>query len=115
MITLYGITNCDQVKRAKLWLQQKRVTYSYHDFRKDGIRHDVIENWIDQVGWETLVNRRGTTWRQLPRVMRETIDSESVCVFFQEYPTVIKRPVLCYGSRVVVGFSDNIYEDLIGA
>ena len=113
MIILYGITNCDQVKRAKRWLEQNEVAYSYHDFRKDEICKAVLEKWIDQVGWETLLNRRGTTWRKLPEIRRETIDSDNVCALLQEYPSIIKRPVLCYGSRILVGFSDKSYKDLI--
>ncbi|MDX5378287.1 MAG: ArsC family reductase [Halomonas sp.] len=112
MTILYGIKNCDTVKKARKWLDAHGVDYRFHDFRADGLDEARLRGWVNELGWETLVNRRGTTWRQLPAEVRESIDEASAIALMREQPALIKRPVLDLGERRVVGFSDQAYADL---
>ena len=112
MVTLYGIPNCDTIRKARKWLDQHNIEYIFHDFRKDGIDAGQLENWSKQVGWETLLNRRGTTWRQLPEEVKETIDEARALDLMIEHPTLIKRPVLEHGKDVRVGFKEADYKTL---
>jgi Spx/MgsR family transcriptional regulator len=109
---LYGIKNCDTVKKARKWLEAHGVDYRFHDFRADGLDEARLRGWVIELGWETLVNRRGTTWRQLPAEVRESIDEASAIALMLGNPALIKRPVLDLGERRVVGFSDQAYTDL---
>jgi arsenate reductase len=112
-ITLYGIPNCDTVKKARTWLDQHDRPYEFHDFKKAGISEALIKDWLKQVDWETLVNRKGTTWRGLPDERKEAvIDAKSAIALMVESPSVIKRPVLVSGKTVHVGFSDTAYSEL---
>jgi len=112
VITLYGIKNCDTVKKARLWLEQSGIEYQFHDFRDDGIDRDTVATWLDELGWETLVNRRSTTWKQLEPSVRETMDAEHALITILEYPTLIKRPLLDTGRKRTVGFKADQYLDL---
>ena len=110
---LYGIPNCDQVKKARTWLDRNKVSYSFHDFKKAGISEALIQQWLQQVGWETLVNRKGTTWRALSDGIKASItDAEAATGLMLESPSVIKRPVLCTTDAVHVGFSDDLYQQI---
>lgn len=102
---LYGIKNCDTVKKARKWLDEQGIDYEFHDFKKDGLQSDLLFRWEDAVGWETLLNRRGTTWRKLPEDVRDTIDAQSAHEIMLENPSIIKRPVVENGGDVRVGFS----------
>lgn len=102
---LYGIKNCDTVKKARKWLDEQGIDYEFHDFKKDGLQSDLLFLWEDAVGWETLLNRRGTTWRKLPEDVRDTIDAQSAHEIMLENPSIIKRPVVENGGDVRVGFS----------
>ncbi|MCW8826330.1 MAG: ArsC family reductase [Gammaproteobacteria bacterium] len=110
MHTLYGIKNCDTVKKARKWLDSHEVEYQFHDFRVDGLSAEMIENWFSQVDWESLVNKRSTTWRQLDDAQKENIDQQSAAGLLLENPTLIKRPVLEIGNEVLVGFSEENYQ-----
>lgn len=110
MITLYGIPNCDTIKKARKWLEAQGVEYTFHDFRKDGLESAQLESWVDELGWETLLNKRGTTWRQLPEERKQNIDRESAIAAMLESPAMIKRPVLDLGDRRLVGFKDTEYQ-----
>lgn len=112
MTVLFGIKNCDTVKKARKWLDAHGVDYRFHDFRADGLDEALLRGWVSELGWETLVNRRGTTWRQLPAEARESIDEAAAIALMLEHPALIKRPVLDLGERRVVGFSDQAYADL---
>ncbi|MBD3619672.1 MAG: ArsC family reductase [Chromatiales bacterium] len=112
MTVLFGIKNCDTVKKACKWLDAHGVDYRFHDFRADGLDEALLLGWVSELGWETLVNRRGTTWRQLPAGARESIDEAAAIALMLEHPALIKRPVLDLGERRVVGFSDQTYADL---
>ena len=112
MIELYGIPNCDTMKKARRWLDAHGIAYRFHDFKKEGLDPRQLEEWADQVGWETLLNRRGMMWRKLPAEVREHIDEASAMKIMAETPTIIKRPVLVQDGRVTVGFSPERYEEL---
>ncbi|MDX1598827.1 MAG: ArsC family reductase, partial [Marinobacter sp.] len=102
---IYGIKNCDTVKKARKWLEEQGVPYEFHDFRKDGLDGPLLSRLEQSVGWETLVNRRGTTWRKLPEDVRDTIDAQSAHDIMLENPSIIKRPVVEHEGNVSVGFN----------
>ena len=102
---IYGIKNCDTVKKARKWLDEKGVPYEFHDFKKDGLDDTLLSRLEQSVGWETLLNRRGTTWRKLPEDVRDTIDAQSAHDIMLENPSIIKRPVVEHEGSVSVGFS----------
>lgn len=110
MLTLYGIRNCDTVKKARAWLERNGIEYRFHDFRNDGLTAKLVQRWSDQLGWENLLNRRGTTWRQLPEATRATIDADRARALMLEQPTLIKRPVLDDGRTSQVGFKEAEYQ-----
>jgi arsenate reductase (glutaredoxin) len=112
MTTLYGIKNCDTVKKARKWLDEHGIDHTFHDFRQDGLEPARLHAWSQAVGWETLLNRRGTTWRQLSEAEREHRDEEHALVLMHDLPTLIKRPVLEYLGEVVVGFSERRYAEI---
>ena len=112
MIPLYGIKNCDTVKKARAWLEQHDVAYRFHDLRSDELDAPQLKRWIKAVGWETLLNTRGTTWRQLPEADRQGVDAAGAVRLMLAHPTLIKRPVLETGATVIVGFSVASYAPL---
>ncbi len=114
MTTLYGISNCDTVRKARRWLDEHGVAYRFHDLRKDGLDDVLLAGWIEQLGWETLLNRRSTTWRKLPAAAREHIDRGSASRLMLEQPSIIRRPVLARGKRLHVGFSADDYHAMFG-
>ncbi|MFA5632133.1 MAG: ArsC family reductase [Porticoccaceae bacterium] len=107
---LYGIKNCDTVKKARAWLDQHGLTYDFHDFRQDGLDETMIHRWQTSVALDTLLNRRGTTWRNLDSDIRENLVEAEIPALLAAHPTLVKRPVLERGSEVVVGFSDKVYS-----
>lgn len=109
---LFGIPNCDTVQKARKWLDQHRIPYQFHDFRKDGLSAKQLDHWCQLLGWETLINRRGTTWRKLPESERVAIDARSAQVLMLAQPTLIKRPVLQMGEIFEVGFDADRYQTL---
>ncbi|HSY26672.1 MAG TPA: ArsC family reductase [Burkholderiaceae bacterium] len=110
-LTLYGIPNCDQVKKARTWLDDHDHPYHFHDFKKAGITAALIAGWLQQISWEVLINRKGTTWRALPDERKAAIvDAESATALMVESPSIIKRPVLVSDNTVNVGFSDEMYQ-----
>ncbi|RMF08743.1 MAG: ArsC family reductase [Alphaproteobacteria bacterium] len=105
MITLYGIANCDTIRRARKWLEDRGVAYRFHDYRKDGIDEAMIRRWVGELGWEALLNRRGTTWRKLPEAVRERVDEATAIALMAQHPALIKRPVFDLGTEHRVGFA----------
>ncbi|MCH8496973.1 MAG: ArsC family reductase [Marinobacter sp.] len=101
---LFGIKNCDTVKKARKWLEEAGIDYEFHDFKKDGLSDTQLSQWTDHVGWETLLNRRGTTWRKLPDEVRDNIDAPSAHRIMLEQTSIIKRPVVERAGEVLVGF-----------
>jgi len=102
---LYGIKNCDTVKKARKWLDQNGVDYQFHDFKKDGLDDPLLSSWEKALGWEALINRRGTTWRKLPEEVRGTISAQTAHAIMLENPSIIKRPVVESANEVRVGFN----------
>ena len=102
---LYGIRNCDTVKKARKWLDEHGLDYEFHDFKKDGLSSEKLSQWEQAVGWETLLNKRGTTWRKLPDEVRDTISAQSAHQIMLENTSIIKRPVVERGDEVSVGFN----------
>lgn len=122
MITLYGIANCDTIKKARRWLDAHRIEYRFHDYRRDGLDEAQVRAWVDALGWEALLNRRGTTWRKLPSAIQDGIDQESAIRLMLEQPSIIRRPLLDIGPSSslglsktrLVGFSEAAYAELFG-
>jgi arsenate reductase (glutaredoxin) len=114
MIQLYGIPNCGTIKKARAWLEGRGVEYRFHDYKRDGIDEPRLRGWVDELGWEALVNRRGTTWRRLPEEVREQMDTEAAIRIMLETPSIIRRPLLDTGELRHLGFSETDYERLLG-
>ena len=114
-LTLYGIPNCDTVKKARSWLTTQGIACVFHDFKKQGVPADLLPQWLAAVGWQTLVNRKGTTWRKLDEANRlAVVDDASATALMLANPSVIKRPVVVWGDgRVTVGFDATEWLDLI--
>lgn len=114
MTALYGIKNCDTVKKARHWLDQHGVAYHFHDFRVDGVEERQLARWVKHLGWEALLNRRGTSWRGLPKTLRDKItDAGSATAAMLTHPTLIKRPVLEINGALRVGFNADDYAALL--
>lgn len=104
-ITLYGLPNCDSVKKARRWLDERGTAFTFHDFRKDGVPADRLAAWVAAVGWARLLNRQGTTWRRLDEPTRAgVVDVASATALMRAQPSVIKRPVIEWGRKVTVGY-----------
>jgi len=106
MITVYGLKNCDTCRNALKWLKAEGIEHTFVDVRADGINSEDVSSWMEAVGWETLLNRRGTTWRQLADTDKGNLDQPKAKTLMLEYPALIKRPVFVKGDRVVVGFKE---------
>ncbi len=113
MTTLYGIPNCDTIKRARKWLDDKNIAYEFHDYKKAGIDRKTLENWCKEFGYETLINKRGTTWRKLDDQLKNNINETSAIKIMQENTSVIKRPVLISDHTKIVGFNEADYKSLL--
>ena len=114
-ITLYGIPNCDTVRKARAWLADNGIDYQFHDFRKAGVSADLLRAWLAEMPWDALVNRRGATWRGLPEARRDAVvDADSASAVMLESASVIKRPVLAAFDGVHIGFSAEQYAQLFG-
>ena len=112
-INLYGIPNCDTVKKARTWLSNNGTDFVFHDFKKDSITRELIAAWLRDVPWDGLVNRKGTTWRNLPDERKASItDAASATDLMLESPSVIKRPVLVKNKATTVGFSADLYQQI---
>ncbi len=111
MITLYGIPNCDTVKKARTWLTDHGVDYNFHDFKKQGVPEDHLDAWLRDVGWETVVNRKGTMWRNLDDAVKATVvDAASARAVVLTAPSVVKRPLVEWADgKVTVGFTEAAF------
>ena len=114
-ITIYGIKNCDTMKKARAWLDKQGVDYEFHDYKIAGIDRERLERWSRKVGWETLLNRAGTTFRKLPDKDKQSIDEKKAVALMLAQPSLIKRPVLDLGGgRLLVGFKPDQYKTAVG-
>ena len=110
MLTLFGIKQCDTVKKALKWLEQSGVAHTFHDIRKDGLDQQMIQRWVDALGWEVVVNKRSTTWRGLDDAVKESLSADNVVALLLENPTLIKRPVVEQGETILIGFKAADFE-----
>lgn len=109
---LYGIPNCDTVKKARRWLEAQSQPYRFHDFRSDGIESAQVKRWLKTLGWETLINRRSSSWKALDEGDRAAMNNDTAVGHILASPTLIKRPLLERGDTLEVGFSETRYRDL---
>jgi Spx/MgsR family transcriptional regulator len=109
-VTLYGIRNCDTMKKAWTWLDEHGVAYAFHDYKKTGLDRARLEGWARSVGWETLLNRAGTTFRKLPDADKTGLDGAKAIDLMLDQPSMIKRPVLDVEGKLTVGFRPEAYE-----
>ena len=110
MTTLYGIPNCDTVKKARAWLDAHGVAHAFHDYRKSGVPADLLRAWVTQLSWEALLNRSGTTFRKLPDADRADLDTERAVALMLAHPAAIRRPVLVAAETLLVGFAPARYD-----
>ena len=108
-VTIYGIKNCDTMKKARVWLDSHGVAYEFHDYKLAGAPREKLKAWAGEVGWETLLNRAGTTFRKLPDAEKEGLNESKALALMLEQPSMIKRPVLEAGGKLLVGFKPEIY------
>jgi arsenate reductase (glutaredoxin) len=111
-VQLYGIPNCDTIKKARTWLEAQRVHYEFHDYKKSGVERAKLESWVRSAGWEVLLNRAGTTFRKLPDAAKVNLTEAKAVKLMLEQPSMIKRPVLERGKTLLVGFSPEKYAAL---
>ena len=114
VIALYGIKNCDTMKKARAWLDKHGVEYVFHDYKIDGVGKSDLERWAKEAGWETLLNRAGTTFRKLPGKDKENVTEKKAIALMLAQPSMIRRPVLESGGRLLVGFKPEEYEKAFG-
>jgi len=113
MIKIYGIPNCDTMKKARKWLENNGVEYEFHDYKKQGVPETNLKKWVKSAGWEVVLNKRGTTWRKLPDDIKDNIDEDSSIQVMLDNPSAIKRPVLEDGKTILVGFKEDEYKTLL--
>jgi arsenate reductase (glutaredoxin) len=113
-VTIYGIKNCDTMKKARAWLDKHGVAYSSHDYKTQGVEKSALEHWAKAVGWEALLNRAGTTFRKLPDKDKENVTEKKAIALMLAQPSMIKRPLLDIGGKLFVGFKPETYEKAFG-
>ncbi len=114
MTTMYGIKNCDTIKKARTWLEANGVAYDFHDYKTAGINEARLRGWAKELGWDKLLNRAGTTFRKLPEADREGLDADKAVALMLAQPSMIKRPVLDLGDRRLLGFKPEAYAAAFG-
>lgn len=112
---IYGIKNCDTMKKARAWLDAHGVAYAFHDYKTAGVEKDRLKQWSDEVGWETLLNRAGTTFKKLPDSDKDGLTEKKALALMLAQPSMIKRPVLEIGGKLLVGFKQDIYAKEVAA
>lgn len=112
-IKLYGIKNCDTIKKARKWLTEHELAYQFIDHRADGLDPVQLKHWLDQLGWEAVLNKRGTTYRTLSAAQKESLDAESALELLIAQPAMIKRPLLQVNDTLLLGFNDASYRELL--
>jgi Spx/MgsR family transcriptional regulator len=111
-VTIYGIPNCDTMKKARVWLEGHGVAYSFHDYRASGLERDRLKGWIAKIGWERLLNKASTTFRELPEKEKAALDEAKAVTLMLAHPTMIKRPVLDKDGALTVGFKPDTYAEI---
>jgi len=110
---MYGIVNCDTIKKARVWLESHDVAYRFHDYRAEGLEANRLNGWVGKVGWEVLLNKASTTFRELSEKEKQSLDEKKAKALMLAKPTMIKRPVLEVGDRILVGFKSDVYEQAV--
>ena len=113
-VTLYGIKNCDTMKKARTWLDGHKISYAFHDYKAAGIDREQLEKWAGALGWEVLLNRAGTTFKKLPDKDKDALTEKKAIALMLAQPSMIKRPVLQKGAKLLVGFKLDLYEKFFG-
>lgn len=113
MTTMFGIPNCDTVKKARAWLDARGVAYVFHDYKKAGVDPDLLRGWVERLGWEAVLNRAGTTFRKLPEAARADLDAERAVALMLAQPSMIKRPMLVHGDVLEAGFRPDRYAAIM--
>ena len=111
-VTLYGISSCDTIRKAKTWLETQAIEFEFHDYRKQGLEQQLLQSMISALGWEAMLNRRGTTWRTLPDTVKNRIDQASAIRVMIDNPAIIKRPILARNNQFHLGFSTRQYQEI---
>jgi len=112
MTRIFGIKNCDTMKKARAWLDQHGIEYSFHDYKASGIDRSHLEKWCRELGWERVLNRSGTTFRKVPEADRAAIDEKRAIALMLEQPSMIKRPILEHAKKLLAGFKSEEYSSL---
>ena len=112
--TLYGIANCDTIRKARRWLEDRQVDYEFHDYRKQGLEPALLGSLESELGWEAMLNRKSRSWRQLPESVREAVDRDSALELMLDNPALIERPILAAGDGLHLGFDADRYEEIFG-
>ena len=115
MTAIYGIKNCDTMKKAFKWLNENNIDHTFHDYKKSGIDHSVIKQAISEHGWEAVINKRGTTWRKIPQSIQESMDEKKALDVANENPSIVKRPLLVQNGKTYLGFKAVQYKDIFNA
>ncbi len=116
MFTMFGIKNCDTIKKARKWLEAEGIEYQFHDYKKEGLSAELLASWVKDLGWEALVNKRGTTWRKLPDDIKESVDQASAIEIMLENNSIIKRPLLVDdANNKLLGFKAEDYQNFINS
>ncbi|WP_375751035.1 ArsC family reductase [Vibrio sp. HN007] len=113
-IKMYGIPNCDTIKKAKKWLQDAEIDFEFHDYRKQGVDQAMVKAFCEQLGWEQVLNKRGTTYRQLTQEQKDTLNEENAIALLVESPAMIKRPILSVNDSLYIGFKADQYASVFG-
>ena len=112
MSIMYGIKNCDTIKKARKWLEAENIDYTFHDYKKDGVDEALFKSWLSELGWELIINRRGTTWRKLPDEQKENMNNASALEAMLDNPSIIKRPLLVHNGQKLLGFKAEEYTSI---
>lgn len=113
MITVYGIRNCDTVRKARAWLDAQGLEYRFHDYKKEGVPADRLDEWLERFGWEKVINRRGTSWRRLPDGEREAMTIERASEAARVNPSLIKRPIVEHDGDTLIGFDADNWQEVL--
>lgn len=111
MITLYAIPNCNTVKKARSWLAENNIEYNFHNYKKLGVDKATLQQWVDELGWEVIINRKGMTWRKLDEAIRESMDADKAIDIMLENQSIIKRPLIIKDDKKILGFNENDYME----
>jgi Spx/MgsR family transcriptional regulator len=114
MVTIYGLKTCDTTRAARKWLDAAGVAYTFHDVREDGLTNALVERWVKQLGWEKVLNKSSTTWRELPEAEKAGVDAKKAVTLLLAHPTLVKRPVLDRDGGLMLGFRPAAYGELFG-